>query len=84
MRCAISSARHSGHRHRAPAAGGVPPGGTGIAAHQQSNGCVCAPQSKPRPQCGQRARRGAERASAAESVMAQSRKRAGHRPTRQA
>ncbi|KML60795.1 hypothetical protein VL15_07905 [Burkholderia cepacia] len=79
MRCAISSARHSGHRQRAPAAGWVPPpGSAGIDAHQQSNGCVRAPQSKPRPQRGQRARCGAERAAAAaaESVMAESRKRA--------
>lgn len=76
MRCAISSARHSGHRQRAPATGCVPPGSTGIDAHQHSNGCVRAPQSKPRPQCGQRTRRGAERSAAAESVMTESRKRA--------
>ncbi|EDS99648.1 conserved hypothetical protein [Burkholderia ambifaria IOP40-10] len=38
MRWAISSARHSGHRQRVPAAGGAPPGTTGIDAHQQSNG----------------------------------------------
>jgi hypothetical protein len=73
MRWAISSARHSGHRQRVPAAGGTPQGTTGIDAHQQSNGWVPAPQSKPRPQCGQRARRGVERVSTAESVMAKAR-----------
>ncbi|QOH34155.1 hypothetical protein C7S14_6553 [Burkholderia cepacia] len=76
IRRAISSARHSGHRQRAPVADGVPPGKTGIDAHQHSNGCERASQSKLRPQCGQRARRGAERASAAGSVMAEARKRA--------
>ncbi|AKM44331.1 hypothetical protein WR30_00560 [Burkholderia contaminans FFH2055] len=76
MRRAISSARHSGQRQRAPAAGGVPPGKTGIDAHQHSNGCVRAPQSKLRPQCGHRARRGVERASTAGSVMAEALERA--------
>ncbi|KVL40157.1 hypothetical protein WT21_24970 [Burkholderia territorii] len=71
---AISSARHSGQRQRVPGAGGAPPDKVGIDAHQQSNGCVRAPQSKPRPQCGQRARPGVERASAAVSVMAETRK----------
>ncbi|MDR9194754.1 hypothetical protein FEP14_03240 [Burkholderia multivorans] len=70
IRCAISAARHSGHRHRTPGADGGAPGGVGIDAHQHSNGCVCAPQSKPRPQRAQRTRRGTERAPAAESVMA--------------
>lgn len=54
MRRAISSARHSGHRQRAPVAGCAPGGIAGIAAHQQVNGRVRAPQSNALPQRGQR------------------------------
>ncbi|KGD44084.1 histidine kinase domain protein [Burkholderia mallei] len=53
-RRAISSARHAGHRQRAPVAGCAPAGIAGIAAHQQVNGRVRAPQSNALPQRGQR------------------------------
>ncbi|MBB5458666.1 hypothetical protein HDG33_002309 [Paraburkholderia sp. Cpub6] len=54
--CAISAARHSGHRHRPPGFNRST-GSGGSARHQQLDGSVCMPQSKALPQRGQRALR---------------------------
>jgi hypothetical protein len=51
--CAISPARHSGHKH-GRAGSSLSACNDGISRHQHSNGCACLPQSNAVPQRGQR------------------------------